>query len=91
MPLASPHPLPVPPSPPPPPPPPLCPLSPRTPGDVWPSAALASCLAARAFRRELVLLTESRLAPAYQTFANLLDVGYEHVVSGGTGARVMIP
>lgn len=49
---------------------------------MWPSAALASCLAARAFRRELVLLTESRLAPAYQTFANLLDVGYEHVVGG---------
>lgn len=34
------------------------------------------------------MLTESRLAPAYQTFANLLDMGYEHVVGAAMHAHM---
>ncbi|EFJ50559.1 hypothetical protein VOLCADRAFT_88492 [Volvox carteri f. nagariensis] len=49
-------------------------------GDVMPSPAMKSCLEARSYKKEVVLLTESRLNPAYQTFRSLLDLGYEHAV-----------
>ncbi|KAG2452511.1 hypothetical protein HYH02_002750 [Chlamydomonas schloesseri] len=49
-------------------------------GDVRTSAALKACLAARSYNKELILLTETRLNPAYQTFAQLVSLGYEHVV-----------
>ncbi|KXZ55971.1 hypothetical protein GPECTOR_2g1523 [Gonium pectorale] len=59
--------------------------------DIFPSPALAACLRARSFRRELILLTETRLNPAFQagapggigwwgTFRSLLALGYEHVL-----------
>ncbi|GIL70068.1 hypothetical protein Vretimale_3345 [Volvox reticuliferus] len=49
-------------------------------GDVFSSPAMKACLDARSFRKELILLTETRLNPAYQTFRSLLHLGYEHVV-----------
>ncbi|PNH11138.1 hypothetical protein TSOC_002066 [Tetrabaena socialis] len=48
--------------------------------DIRPSPALKACLAARSYRREVILLTETRLNPVYQTFRMLLSLGYEHVV-----------
>ncbi|PNH07950.1 hypothetical protein TSOC_005537 [Tetrabaena socialis] len=48
--------------------------------DIRPSPALKACLAARSYRREVILLTETRLNPVYQTFRTLLSLGYEHVV-----------
>ncbi|KAG2445948.1 hypothetical protein HXX76_000551 [Chlamydomonas incerta] len=49
-------------------------------GDIRTSAALKACLATRSYQKELILLTETRLNSAFQTFAGLLSLGYEHVV-----------
>ncbi|GIL71501.1 hypothetical protein Vretimale_2615 [Volvox reticuliferus] len=49
-------------------------------GDVHPSAALVSALETRSFRRELILVTDSRPRAAMQLYDNLAQLGLVHVL-----------
>ncbi|KAG2500796.1 hypothetical protein HYH03_001558 [Edaphochlamys debaryana] len=50
-------------------------------GDIHPPEALRACLDARTYKKELILLTDTRLNPLYQAFRSLLALGYEHAVA----------
>ncbi|GIL46235.1 hypothetical protein Vafri_3264 [Volvox africanus] len=49
-------------------------------GDIHPSAAFVSALATRSFRRELILITDSRPRAAVQLYDNLAQLGLVHVL-----------
>lgn len=49
-------------------------------GDVHPKAGLLESLAARTWNRELVLISEARMAPAYQAVEDFRRLGIDHVL-----------
>eukprot|EP00198_Chlamydomonas_reinhardtii_P007416 XP_001696753.1 predicted protein [Chlamydomonas reinhardtii] len=49
-------------------------------GDIYPLHGLRECLAARAFRQEVILVSENRLSAGFQLVWNALEIGYDHIV-----------
>ncbi|GFR40062.1 hypothetical protein Agub_g601, partial [Astrephomene gubernaculifera] len=49
-------------------------------GDVYPTSSLAQALAARAYKREVILVTDTRPRAALQLYDNLAQLGLVHVL-----------
>lgn len=49
-------------------------------GDIWPSAGLKASIAARSYKKELILVGETRLVPIYQFYDNLRKLGFGHIL-----------
>ncbi|MEW5320246.1 MAG: hypothetical protein WDW38_011331 [Sanguina aurantia] len=49
-------------------------------GDVYPTAGIKACLESRGYRKEIIVISETRINPAYQAYDEFRRLGLGHVV-----------